>query len=302
MRDKEEDVAEIYKDEIDELKESLERKEYLLQLAEQRVAAYEKLLMNLGARDAEVQAKLNEQKIVLKERKITNVVMENAQLKDSNANLLEQNNLMREQLESVLSKLQEGQVEDPQMMVEEISIFQNKMTSNFPNKVLEQVRSKVGGGQESQTFGESVSPTVEAGATMWRGDQGPTVSSSNTMPDGTFDNREYLKKLEHSVQWLEEKLQRARADFKTLKKENANLKDSNENHIFINEKLNKALKKSEERIEKLTAKIKTITNESVVLPKRPPAAPATEEPVGFDAPPKVELGAGATPNANGFPA
>ena len=46
------------------------------------------------------------------------------------------------------------------------------------------------------------------------------------------------------------------------------MKDSNENHIFINEKLNKALKKSEERIEKLMTKIKTITNESVVLPKR----------------------------------
>ena len=45
--------------------------------------------MNLGARDAEVQAKLNEQKIVLKDRKITNVVMENAELKESNANLLE---------------------------------------------------------------------------------------------------------------------------------------------------------------------------------------------------------------------
>ena len=169
VRDKEEDVAEIYKDEIDELKESLERKEYLLQLAEQRVGAYEKLLMNLGARDAEVQAKLNEQKIVLKERKITNVVMENAQLKESNTNLLEQNNLMREQLESVLSKLQEGQVEDPQMMVEEISIFQNKMTSNFPNKVLEQVRSKVGGvpAESHQTFGESMSPSADA---MWRGD------------------------------------------------------------------------------------------------------------------------------------
>lgn len=55
VRDKEDDVAEIFKDEIDELKESLERKEYLLQLAEQRVAAYEKLLMNLGERDAEVQ-------------------------------------------------------------------------------------------------------------------------------------------------------------------------------------------------------------------------------------------------------
>ena len=34
VRDKEDDVAEIYKDEIDELKENLERKEYLLQLAE----------------------------------------------------------------------------------------------------------------------------------------------------------------------------------------------------------------------------------------------------------------------------
>ena len=30
VRDKEDDVAEIYKDEIDELKENLERKEYLL--------------------------------------------------------------------------------------------------------------------------------------------------------------------------------------------------------------------------------------------------------------------------------
>ena len=79
--------------------------------------------MNLGARDAEVQSKLNEQKIVLKDRKITNVVMENAELKESNTNLLEQNNLMREQLEQMLSKLQGGQIEDPNMMVEEISIF-----------------------------------------------------------------------------------------------------------------------------------------------------------------------------------
>ena len=87
--EKDDDVAEIYKDEIDELKENLERKEYLLQLAEQRVAAYEKLLINLGARDHEVQAKLNEQRIVLKERKITNVVEENATLKKANANLLD---------------------------------------------------------------------------------------------------------------------------------------------------------------------------------------------------------------------
>ncbi len=134
------------------------------------------------------------------------------------------------------------------------------MTQNFPNKVLEQVRSKVGamGVSGEAGFDGAVGDSAQAPSggdtnnAMWRGDgAGPTFSST-TMQDGTYDQREYIKKLEHSVQWLEEKLQRARTDFKTLKKENANLKDSNENHIFINEKLNKALKKSEDRIEKLT--------------------------------------------------
>ena len=96
QKDQEDDIEGIYKEEIDELKENLERKEYLLQLVEQRVAAYEKLLMTLGARDQEVQQKLQEQKIVLKDRKITNVVMENQELKEHNANLLEQNNQLRE--------------------------------------------------------------------------------------------------------------------------------------------------------------------------------------------------------------
>ena len=59
-KDQEADIDGIYKEEIDELKDNLERKEYLLQLVEQRVAAYEKLLMTLGARDQEVQQKLQE--------------------------------------------------------------------------------------------------------------------------------------------------------------------------------------------------------------------------------------------------
>ena len=41
-----------------------------------------------------------------------------------------------------------------------------------------------------------------------------------------------------------------------LKKEIATLKDSNENHIFINEKLNKALKRSEQRTEQIQQKLK----------------------------------------------
>lgn len=44
-KDKEDDVAEMYKDEIEELKENLERKEYLLQYNEQRYSEYEKILM-----------------------------------------------------------------------------------------------------------------------------------------------------------------------------------------------------------------------------------------------------------------
>lgn len=55
-----------------------------MQLAEQRVSAFEKLLYNLGQRDSEVQRKLNEQNIVLKDRKISNVVMENQELRDHN--------------------------------------------------------------------------------------------------------------------------------------------------------------------------------------------------------------------------
>jgi hypothetical protein len=40
-------------------------------------------------------------------------------------------------------------------------------------------------------------------------------------------------------------------EINVLKKEIETLKDSNENHIFINEKLNKALKRSEARTEQL---------------------------------------------------
>ena len=44
-KDKEEDVVQIYLDEIEELKENLERKEYLLQVNEQKYSEFEKMLM-----------------------------------------------------------------------------------------------------------------------------------------------------------------------------------------------------------------------------------------------------------------
>ena len=76
-------------------------------------------------------------------------------------------------------------------------------------------------------------------------------------------------------------------------KENDSLKDSNENHVFINEKLNKALKRMEDRNEKLTEKIKQITNESVILPKKSSfsdAQKASEK----DQSVKITVGASAT--------
>ena len=68
--------------------------------------------------------------------------MENAELKEHNANLLEQNNQLREQLDSVLGKLQEGQGTDP-ALVEEISIFQNKIGTDMPNQMLDNIRKNL---------------------------------------------------------------------------------------------------------------------------------------------------------------
>jgi hypothetical protein len=57
-KDKELDIGEIYKEKLEDLKENLERKEYLLQLSEQRSNAFEKLLISLSHSDPEVLRKI----------------------------------------------------------------------------------------------------------------------------------------------------------------------------------------------------------------------------------------------------
>ena len=91
IKDKEDDIAEIYKDEIDELKENLERKEYLLQVSEQRIGAYEKLLYNLADGDERIKKQINDQNIALKDRKISNVVIENEQYREQIQTIKQQN-------------------------------------------------------------------------------------------------------------------------------------------------------------------------------------------------------------------
>jgi hypothetical protein len=80
-KDKEEDIAQLYLDEIDELKENLERKEYLLQVNEQKHAEYEKMLAQVADYDEAVRRRLEEINLVPRDRKITNVVMDNANMK-----------------------------------------------------------------------------------------------------------------------------------------------------------------------------------------------------------------------------
>jgi len=98
---------------------------------------------------------------------------------------------MREQLETVLARLEKNQ--DMGDLAEEISIFQNKATP------------------------------------------APRVSQPQELKPAQNNDKVKALKSEISI----------------LKKEIDTLKDSNENHIFINEKLNKALKRSEQRTETL---------------------------------------------------
>jgi len=100
-KDKEEDVAEIYRDEIEELKENLERKEYLLQVNEQRYSEFEKLLVQVSEYDDTVRKRLEDMNVVPRDRKISNVVLENSQMKGVIEELKYENERLRDQMEQL---------------------------------------------------------------------------------------------------------------------------------------------------------------------------------------------------------
>lgn len=95
-KDKEEDVAELFRDEIEELKENLERKEYLLQVNEQKYSEYEKLLAHVAEYDDMVRRRLEDINAVPRDRKITNVVLENSNLKQQMEELRYENDRLRD--------------------------------------------------------------------------------------------------------------------------------------------------------------------------------------------------------------
>jgi hypothetical protein len=94
-------VAEIYRDEIEELKENLERKEYLLQVNEQRYSEFERILLQVADYDEGVRRRLEDLNLVPRDRKISNVVHENAQVRAQLEELRYTNERLRDQLEQL---------------------------------------------------------------------------------------------------------------------------------------------------------------------------------------------------------
>lgn len=72
--------------------------------------------------------------------------------------------------------------------------------------------------------------------------EGAMVSPNpdNFNPEFNADKK-FQKKLQLTVDNLNLKLSKLKEELKNLKDENVTLKASNDNHIYINEKLNKAL-------------------------------------------------------------
>lgn len=67
------------------------------------------------------------------------------------------------------------------------------------------------------------------------------LKNSDKNVDGVDRNK--IKKLELTVENLNNKLSKLKDELMKVRDENLTLKASNDNHIYINEKLNKALKK-----------------------------------------------------------
>jgi len=99
-KDDESEEIKAMKEEIEEMKANLDRKEYLLQYCEQRNTEMEKLLREKAVSDDRIKKKLEALCIEAdRERTIRNVVEDCAELRESNDHLKRENKLLKEQLD-----------------------------------------------------------------------------------------------------------------------------------------------------------------------------------------------------------
>ena len=123
-------------DEIIEMKENLDRKEYLLQYCEQRNTEMEKLLKKRAMHDDYIKKRLEGLSIEPdKERTITNIVEDNTILKDEVTRLKSENKSLREQLDYAMSNAGGNE----QM---EMSIFATNMKPTPQMHDLERIKSQ----------------------------------------------------------------------------------------------------------------------------------------------------------------
>ena len=220
MRDHEEDLDMKYRSEVERVIEQLEKKEYTLQVLEERLFDVEELLRELGRGDKKIRERVVALKINpdLHKKKITNVVDENVNLKTQlnealtqiqhlNKEIEDKNKLLNEKLppEQRPSRPELGfSMGHRRIESSEIPVFTHVRTQTFQTIDLEKIRS-----------------------------------IKDTHPD------DYKEKLETNADLLEKKYVALKKNHYRLQRENEHLKDSLSSHTFINEKLKHALEKSQ---------------------------------------------------------
>lgn len=135
------DQQDMLQEEIEELKENLERKEYLLQFNEQKYFQYEKVLRDLilnkqtpdPVKD-QLRVKIETQELFVpkEERKISNVVHTNRELLQQLEMLKKENLTMRNQLEEILER---GKMAKQQVKLGHPE--EDKFINNFMNQTIE---------------------------------------------------------------------------------------------------------------------------------------------------------------------
>ena len=125
-------MIDVHEEEIDDLKENMERKEYHLQNAEYKYQEYEKILKRLAPTDAEVRRKLAHMNVnVNTEHKVSNVVQQHAELQEENRQLRAQVEELKESVQEMQEALQHNE--------NELTIFKEKVP-NVPMLMLNPVR------------------------------------------------------------------------------------------------------------------------------------------------------------------
>lgn len=153
-KDLESEEINAMKEEIEEMKANLDRKEYLLQYCEQRNTEMEKLLREKAVTDDRIKKRLEGLWIEPdRERTIRNVVEDCTELREQNEHLKRENKSLKEQLDYALSNPANNQNEltifanniKPTPQVEDIYKLKNQTKSKdlYLRKLEEMVRSYI---------------------------------------------------------------------------------------------------------------------------------------------------------------